>query len=101
MSLLRAPKNLTILAHTLLFFTSVMKRTFATYEHSRIGFPGYILKWTEENSRITEAYTVLKGVIEGPYTWREQYPAAYIESELGWFDDYTASRFSNDATVQG
>lgn len=78
-----------------------MKRTFATYEHSRIGFPGYVLKWIEEDGRITEAYTVLKGVIEGPYTWRQLNPDCFIEHELKQFDDYTAKRFSNDATVQG
>lgn len=78
-----------------------MTCTFATYEHHRLGFPGYVLKWTVVDGSAMAAYTTLRGIIEAPYKWHHQNPLAFIEDELKRFDDYTAKRFSEDASVQG
>jgi len=80
-----------------------MNRTFATYEHSCLGFPGVVLKWTEEN-RLWEKTPriVIKGVISNiPWAWRNQYPEPYADYEMQLFDNWVRKLYGNDVTVQG
>jgi len=79
-----------------------MERTFATYEHSTIGFPKIILKWTEENGRFSRPYVVIKDIIQqGFWTWHNTNPEPFIDFELKRFDNYIFERYGEDATVQG
>lgn len=80
-----------------------MKRTFAQYEHSTIGFPRVVLKWTEENGEWQPPYVTIHGVIKPDlYGW-ERYtrPQNNPEHALARFDDWVRKRFSEDASVQG
>jgi len=79
-----------------------MKLVFATYEHSRIGFPGVVLKWHVQNGEMSDAYIVEKGVIlRSLWKWHNPHPLAFIQDECERFDAWVVSRYGNDSTVQG
>jgi hypothetical protein len=77
-----------------------MKCIFATYEHTCIGFGKVVLKWHVNDGKMGTAYVVVKGIIEGNWTWTNPYPLPFIDFELKKFDDYVRNRFTNDASVQ-
>lgn len=67
-----------------------MKRTFASYEHTRVGFPHIVLKWSEINGKHVEPYLSVNGIMKG-WSWEFGQNAIYshdIESELARFDKY-------------
>lgn len=80
-----------------------MKRTFAQYEHSTIGFPHVKLKWAEENGEWQTPYVTIHGVIKpGLYGWEgHTRPQNNPEHALSQFDAWVLERFSEDASVQG
>lgn len=79
-----------------------MKRTFATYEHSTIGFPAIKLKWQEEDGLFTRPYLVIKGTIsDNTWNWRNLRPEPFISAELALFDDWVRMTYGNDASFQG
>lgn len=78
-----------------------MKITFASYEHTTIGFPKVILKWSVEDGKMGLAYVVIKDIISFDWTWRNQYPLPFIESECQRFDEWVRNMYSNDISVQG
>jgi hypothetical protein len=79
-----------------------MKITFASYEHSRIGFPGIKLKWHAKNGKFLDPYVTINGVIqENRWTWGNPHPAAFAQAEMERFDEWVGNLFSNDASVQG
>ena len=79
-----------------------MKLTLGMYEHSRIGFPGVVLKWCVENGKISPPYLVVKGIITNSYgCWNRQWPLSAMEAELAEFDKWVGQMYSNDASVQG
>lgn len=88
-----------------------MKITFASYEHSCIGFPKVVLKWAEEDGKWSEGRIVVKGIIQStvnhgavvakPWRWTEIWPKPFAESEMARFDDWVRETFKNDISVQG
>lgn len=78
-----------------------MKRTFASFEHSPLGFAHVVLKWTESDGVTGEAYYTVRGIIQAPWTWRNPHPGPFIAHECELFDQVMRSRFANDPTVQG
>jgi hypothetical protein len=79
-----------------------MKCTFASYEHSTIGFPGAVLKWSVSDGWINPAYITVNGIIQpGDWKWRNPYPLNCLNYELGLFDEWVRQRFAHDTTVQG
>ena len=79
-----------------------MERTFASYEHSPIGFPKIKLKWTEENGKFSRPYvTIHDRIQEGFWTWHNLNPEPFVEFEVERFDKYVCSRYGEDASVQG
>jgi hypothetical protein len=79
-----------------------MKQTFATYEHTTLGFPGVVLKWTLTNGAMDDgAYLAVKGRITRPWTWRNQYPLPFITDECERFDAWVRTTYSNQPEVQG
>lgn len=68
-----------------------MKRTFASYEHTRIGFPDIVLKWHEVNGAHVEPYLAVDGFIK-KWSWEFGQKAIHssngIERELARFDKY-------------
>lgn len=78
-----------------------MKRIFAIYEHTRVGFPHVILKWHEMNGKQVSPYMVINGVIK-PWSWELGLDETNcIERELRRFDEYVGQVYSNNIAVQG
>ncbi len=78
-----------------------MRTVFACYEHSTIGFPKIKLKWYEDNGTVGRAYWVKHDIIQTEWTWRNQYPTPFIQSELARFDEWVRNVYQNDISVQG
>jgi len=78
-----------------------MQMTLGFFEHSTVGFPKVVLKWTVEDHRVTSAYVTVKGIIVQPWTWYNPHPMPLIQGELDSFDAWVRDRFSEDVTVQG
>lgn len=80
-----------------------MKRTFATYEHTTIGFPAVKLKWQEEDGLFLRPYLVIKGIISETWAWnwRNIRPEPFISAELALFDKWVRETFGSDASFQG
>ena len=78
-----------------------MKLTFGTYEHSCLGFPGVVLKWTVIDGKMDCAYLVENKVIKYDWTWRNPHPLPFIEDELKRFDDWTRTNYKDNPKVQG
>lgn len=82
-----------------------MKQTSASYEHSRIGYPGVKLKWFEEDGKVISKYITVAGIIE-PWSWsyesekhKDFFPN--LERELKRFDDYVLRVYENNLQLQG
>lgn len=82
-----------------------MKVTFATYEHSAIGFPEVVIRWSATDGKMERyARIVIKGVIfnrewdfgDHPVSVEARIPAALMH-----FDNWVRETFGNDPTVQG
>jgi hypothetical protein len=81
-----------------------MKITFASYEHSCIGFPGVVLKWSVENGEASEGRIIINKIIsKSTWKWLSDSKGVMgnIESELNRFDAWVANRHSDNPTVQG
>ena len=80
-----------------------MTITFATYKHSTLGFPGVVLKWSEENG-LWEKHPriVINGTISSfNWSWYNQYPEPFAKYEMNRFDEWVRKLYGNDMTVQG
>ena len=91
-----------------------MKQTFATYQHSAIGFPKVKLKFsvaygTEVDD---EAIVTVHGIITKDWRWSPEFqngsfslghPRQFsaIQRELERFDKWVAMNYGEDASVQG
>jgi hypothetical protein len=79
-----------------------MKCTYAKYEHSRIGFPGVVLKWSVHNeTKIESAYYTVNGIIHCEWNWQRYSPLPFIEDEIRVFDEWVLSVFEGRSDVQG
>lgn len=83
-----------------------MKQTLAFYEHSTIGFPGVVLKFSIQNSfkLNPDAYFIVKGIIGGEWTWATPLDSCFehdLQKQLERFDSWVRLTYGNDATVQG
>jgi hypothetical protein len=79
-----------------------MTQTFATYEHSTLGFPKVVLKWSVTDGKIDDnPYLVVKGRISRPWAFHNQYPLPFIKDECDRFDTWVRDTFSNQPEVQG
>ena len=79
-----------------------MKTTFITYEHSTIGFPKIVLKWSETNGIVDPRPRLVKnGLIVGHWFWHNPNPIPFYDGEMDLFDDYIRKTYSEDASVQG
>lgn len=78
-----------------------MKITFARYEHSRIGFPGVVLKWEYDGVANVNPYLTVKGIIK-PWHWRYRAEKVYqMKEEISKFEKYVSDMWNNDISVQG
>lgn len=79
-----------------------MKTTFATYEHSTLGFSGVVLKWSETNGLWDKAArVVVNNVITQEWNWYNQHPEPFKTSEMERFDKWVRMVYSNNPAVQG
>lgn len=84
-----------------------MKTVFAKYEHTAIGFPGVVLKFTEEHGNpIEDAIVVTNGVIVCAWNWQYHVQSARElqqpgNKELERFDNWVRNRYKDDLSVQG
>ena len=82
-----------------------MKVTFASYEHSTIGFPGVILRWCAENGKMERlGRVVVNGIIQKtPWDFGTQNTAieCRIDQELKRFDEWVRNNYGEDVSVQG
>lgn len=80
-----------------------MKITFASYEHTCLGFPQVILKWCVDQGTVGDARVVVKGLIQpGGWTWHHgPSVAAFLEDECQRFDAHVRATYADDASVQG
>lgn len=78
-----------------------MKITFARYEHSRIGFPGVVLKWDYDGVANINPYLTVKGIIK-PWSWQYGVEKVYqMEAEINRFEKYVSTMWGDDISVQG
>jgi len=80
-----------------------MQITFATYQHTKPGFPKVVLKWHEQDGKALEPYVTIKGVVSG-WGWEMGFTPTCsqdYQKEMDRFDKWVAGRFSNDISVQG
>ena len=81
-----------------------MKITFATYEHTTLGFPGRVLKWGYcPKQGHTQFYITLRGVMEdAPYdALARPHDKGDLDRYLTEFDKITRYVYADDITVQG
>jgi len=83
-----------------------MRQTLAFYEHSTIGFPGVVLKFSiqDEFKLNTDAYFSVHGIIKGEWTWANSLDSCFeydVQKQLERFDSWVRLNYANDVTVQG
>lgn len=82
-----------------------MKRVYAKYTHSTIGFPGIVLNWHEEDGVMEmEGYVTKQGIIQQQkWKFRKENTSLSIriQQELIRFDEWVREHFADDPTVQG
>lgn len=80
-----------------------MKITFASCEHTCLGFPQVVLKWCQENGTVGAARVVVKGLIQpAGWTWHHGASvAAFLADECERFDAWVRATYADDASVQG
>ena len=73
------------------------------YEHSCLGFPGVVIRWSEENGRIEDTARIVKnGIIQpGRWGWSQPYPEAFMAHEMELFDAMVRETYANNPDVQG
>lgn len=77
-----------------------MKETFASFVHSRIGFPKIKIKWNRENGVTdSQARIVIKDILQKG-TWKF-HDTCHMEAEMERFDRWVEETYSEDPSVQG
>lgn len=76
----------------------------ANYRHSRIGFPGVVLKWQETEGVVSDPYVTVSGIIR-LWDWASEatryghrFDAA---KEIARFEKWVMANFAEDPFVQG
>lgn len=88
-----------------------MKAVFASFEHSRVGFPKVKLKFSEDASvgdGYIDPYVTVNGIIQ-EWNWSPNgsgskkiiLPRREIEDEIKKFESWVVLRFGDDISVQG
>lgn len=79
-----------------------MKIKFAKYEHSVIGFPGIVLKFSSDGLHYTDPYVTIKGIINNwNWSFNQEKVCGSIDRELKRFDKWVVDFYSEDISVQG
>ncbi len=83
-----------------------MEQTIAFYEHSALGFPGVVLKFSIQNSFTlnSDAYFIVKGIIVGQWTWGSPLDNSFqyaLQKQLERFDSWVRMNYANDISIQG
>ncbi len=81
-----------------------MRITSATYEHTTLGFPRRVLKWSYcPRSGHVQFYVTLHGVmICTPYdVLARPHDSGELDRYIAEFDKQTRQRYADDITVQG
>lgn len=78
-----------------------MRITYAKYEHTKIGYPGVVLKWSFNGLVHHDPYITIKGIMKG-WGWEYQRKeTSNIKAETDRFEAYVSQAFGDDASVQG
>ena len=80
-----------------------MKLTFATYEHTCIGFPKVKMKFTFDGLNYVWPYLTVDGVMQH-WGWEHslvKVPTGQIERELKRFDDWVRKTYADKPEYQG
>lgn len=88
-----------------------MKTVFASFEHSRVGFPKVKLKFSEDanlGAGYIDPYVTVNGIIQ-EWNWSPDgnvskkiiLPCREIEQEIKKFESWVVLRFGDDISVQG
>lgn len=78
-----------------------MKIKFAQYEHTCIGFPKIILKWSETDGKSHDPYITIKDIISDKNV---QSSYEQLNTPKYWmerFEEWVGRTFCDDASVQG
>jgi hypothetical protein len=82
-----------------------MKQTLAFYEHSTIGFPGVVLKFSvQKEFELKDGCYTVKGIIGRKWPWAAQFDSCFeyeLQKQLERFDSWVRLNYANDITVQG
>ena len=81
-----------------------MRITFATYEHTTLGFPGRVLKWSYcPRAGHVQFYITLRGVMVcAPHdALARPHDSGELDRYIAEFDKQTRQRYADDITVQG
>ncbi len=79
-----------------------MKTIYSEYEHTLVGFPKVVLKFSFSDWKYKDPYVVVNGIIR-EWDWRESGGIGNysLNKELERFDQWVAATFSECAEVQG
>jgi len=82
-----------------------MKQTLALYEHSTIGFPKIVLKFSIKNSSelCKDPYFTVHGVMT-KWNWAAHLDNCFeydLEKQIKRFDEFIRATYANNISVQG